>query len=430
VSDAPLGALVALLIGLIFLSACFSGSETAMMALNRYRLRHLARHGHGGAKIATRLLDRPDRLIGLILLGNNFVNIMATSVATIIALRVLGEAGIAVVPFVLTVVILIFAEVAPKTVAALYPERLAFPAARVLSPLLKLTYPFVAAINWVTNGLLRLLGFDVSASDGQNLSREELRTIVDEAGTVISRRHQRMLTSILDLERVTVDDIMVPRQEITGVDLADPIEQIVELLLHSQHTRLPLYESDIDQLSGMLHLRRVLAPLARGDLTKERLRANAADPYFVPAGTPLHTQLRNFQHQGERIGLVVDEYGDIDGLVTLEDLLEEIVGEFTTDPAALSADIHPQPDGTYLVDGSANIRELNRAMRWDLPTEGPKTLNGLVLEYLESIPEAGTSLLIAGYPVEIVQASRNAVKTARIKPGQRQPARRRRLGHT
>ncbi len=425
-SDVPLGTLLGLLVGCLILSGCFSGSETAMMSLNRYRLRHLARHGHRGARIAARLLERPDRLIGLILLGNNFVNILATSLATILALRLLGEAGIAVVSVGLTVVILIFAEVAPKTVAALYPERIAFPAGRVLAVLLWALYPFVAAINWVANGLLRLVGVDTVGSDGERLSREELRSVVNEASGVISRRHREMLTQILDLEEVTVDDIMVPRQEITGIDLSDPLEEIVEQLLHSQYTRLPLFDSDIDQLAGVVHVRRIIEPLKRDALDKAALLEAASEPYFVPAATPLHTQLANFQRRGERIGLVVDEYGDIDGLVTLEDLLEEIVGEFTTDPAGYSPDIYPQPDGTYIVDGAANVRELNRAMRWDLPTDGPKTLNGLVLEHLESIPEAGTSLLIAGYPVEIVQASRNAVKTARIKPAMRQPERARR----
>jgi Mg2+/Co2+ transporter CorB len=259
--------------------------------------------------------------------------------------------------------------------------------------------------------------------DSHQLSTEELRTVVNEAGALISRKYQSMLVSILDLEKVTVDDIMVPRNEISGIDIEDDLDEIVDLLIHSQHTKLPLYRGDIDDVLGVLHLRKVLEPLEHGELTKASLLENADDPYFVPAGTPLNTQLRNFQRQRQRIGLVVDEYGDVDGLVTLEDLLEEIVGEFTTDPSVHSPDVHPQDDGTYLVDGGANVRELNRTMRWELPTHGPKTVNGLVLEYLESIPEPGTSLLIAGYPVEIVQVSGNAVKTARIKPAMRRKPR-------
>ena len=395
-----------------------------MMALNRYRLRHLAKGRNEGAKRAAELLQRPDRLIGLILFGNNFINIVASMLAALIAWRMLGQTGLALAPFVLTVVILVFAEVAPKTLAALHPERIAFPAAYVLKPMLTLFYPVVAAINWLANGVLRVLRLTSGDVDYHQLSTEELRTVVNEAGALISRKYQNMLISILDLEKVTVDDIMVPRSEISGVDIEDDIDEITDLLVHSQHTKLPLYRGDIDDVLGVLHLRKVLEPLEHEELTKEWLLENANEPYFVPAGTPLNTQLRNFQRQRQRIGLVVDEYGEVDGLVTLEDLLEEIVGEFTTDPSDVSPDVHPQDDGTYLIDGGANVRELNRGMRWELPTDGPKTLNGLVLEYLESIPEPGTSLLIAGYPVEIVQTTSNAVKTARIKPAMRRPPRR------
>ncbi len=395
-----------------------------MMALNRYRLRHLVKSRHKGAKRAAELLERPDRLIGLILFGNNFVNIVASILAAFIAWRIMGEPGLALAPFALTVVILVFAEVAPKTLAALHPERIAFPAAIILKPLLKIFYPIVAAINWLANGVLRLFRVFPTDVDSQQLSTDELRTVVNEAGTLISHKYQSMLVSILDLEKVTVDDIMVPRNEISGIDIEDEMDDIVDLLVHSQHTRLPLYRGDIDNVLGVLHLRKVLQPLEHSDLDKDWLLENANEPYFVPLGTPLNTQLRNFQRQRQRIGLVVDEYGDVDGLVTLEDLLEEIVGEFTTDPADHSPDVHPQDDGTYLIDGAANVRELNRSMRWELPTDGPKTLNGLVLEYLESIPEPGTSLLIARYPVEIVQVSGNAVKTARIKPAMRRPERR------
>ncbi|MDX1434452.1 MAG: HlyC/CorC family transporter [Gammaproteobacteria bacterium] len=422
-SEVPLGVLFGALIILILLSAFFSGSETGMMALNRYRLRHLAKGNHKGAKRAAELLERPDRLIGLILIGNNFVNIVASMLAALIAWRLLGQTGLALAPFVLTVVILVFAEVAPKTLAALHPERIAFPAAIILKPLLKLLYPVVATINWLSNGVLRIFRVFPQDVDYHQLSTDELRTVVNEAGALISRKYQSMLVSILDLEKVTVDDIMVPRNEINGIDVDDDMDEIIEQLVHSQHTKLPLYRGDIDEVLGILHLRKVLEPLEHGELTRESLIENANEPYFVPAGTPLNTQLRNFQRQRQRMGLVVDEYGDVDGLVTLEDLLEEIVGEFTTDPSDHSPDVHPQDDGTYLVDGSANVRELNRSMRWELPTDGPKTINGLVLEYLESIPEPGTSLLIAGYPVEIVQIGGNAVKTARIKPAMRRAPR-------
>lgn len=422
-----MGALALALLFLILLSAFFSGSETGMMALNRYRLRHLARHKHRGATRASKLLERPDRLIGLILLGNNLVNNLAAALVSLIALKIFGEAAVAIAMVALTVVMLIFAETAPKTLAALHPERVAFPAAYVLGPLLRVLYPIVAAINWLANGVLKLLRVRIDDVDRESLSSEELRTVVNEAGALISRRYQKMLVSILDLEKVAVDDIMVPRNEINGIDLDDTMDEIVEQLVHSQHTRLPLFRGDVNDIVGMLHLKRVLKYVNRGDLQRRDLIENAVEPYFVPGGTPLSTQLRNFQRQNERVGLVVDEYGDIQGLVTLEDLLEEIVGEFTTDPSDQSPDVHPQQDGTYLVDGSANIRELNRSMHWELPTDGPRTINGLLLERLESIPEPGTSLLIAGYPVEIVHATSSTIKTARIKPAMRKAARKR--GH-
>lgn len=387
-----------------------------MMALNRYRLRHLVKQKHRGAQRASALLDRPDRLIGLILLGNNFVNILASSLATVLALRLIGEAGIAVAAFVLTLVILIFAEVAPKTLAALHPERIAFPAAYVLTPLLRFFYPLVLGVNWLANGLLRVLRLTPSKVDSGQLSSEELRTVVNEAGAMLSGSYRRMLVSILDLEKVTVDDIMVPKNEIDGIDLDDPRQTIIEQLTNSQHTLLPLFRGDIEEVVGVLHVRKILELIRREDFSADLLESYADAAYFVPAGTPLNTQLLNFQRRKYRFGLVVDEYGDIEGLVTLADLLEEIVGEFTTDIADRSPDIHPQDDGTYLIDASVTIRELNRAMQWGLPADGPKTLNGLILEYLESIPEPGTSLLLSGYPVEIVQTSESAVKTARINP--------------
>ena len=417
-SDVPSGVLIGALVVLVILSACFSGSETGMMALNRYRLRHLARAGHRGARRASRLLERPDRLIGLILLGNNFVNIAASSLATVLALRLLGEAGIALAAGLLTLIILIFAEVAPKTFAALHPERVAFPAAHVITWLLAVFLPLVAAVNWMANGVLRLLRLSPSGASRDSLSREELRTVLAEAGTPIPRRHRQMLMGILDLEKVTVDDIMVPRQEINGIDLDDPPSEILEQIMHAQHTRVPLYRGDVNEIEGILHLRRVIAPPGEDDLA-EYLRVQADEPYFIPAGTPLSVQLLNFQRTHQRIGLVVDEYGEIEGLATVEDLLEEIVGQFTTDPNDYSPDVHPQADGTYLVDGSASVRELNRAMHWELPTEGPRTMNGLIIEYLGSIPEPGTSLMIAGYPIEIVQTTGNTVRTARIIPSLR-----------
>ncbi|MEX0385608.1 HlyC/CorC family transporter [Spiribacter onubensis] len=410
----PLPLLFGILGILIVLSGGFSSSETALMTLNRYRLRHLARAGHRGARRAEKLLQRPDRLIGIILLGNNFVNIAASSIATLIALRLGGEGALAAATGLLTLTILIFAEVAPKTLAALRPERVAFPAAFVLGPLLRLLYPLVWLTNFLANGLLRGLGVSPGEGGQSALSREELRTVVNEAGAMIPQRHQRMLLSILDLDKATVDDIMVPRNEVVGIDLGDDWSRITEQVAGSEYTRLPVFEGGIDNIRGVLHVRRVLTAMLDGELTRERLLEHVRDPYFVPESTPLHRQMLNFQAERRRIGLVVDEYGEFLGLVTLEDILEEIVGEFTTDPAEAVSDIHRQADGSYLAAGSASVRELKRLLDWDLPADGPKTLNGLILEHLETIPESGTSLLIDGHPVTVMQTEENRVKVARL----------------
>jgi Mg2+/Co2+ transporter CorB len=419
-SDLPIGFLFLLLGILIVLSAFFSGSETALMTLNRYRLRHLVKKGHRGANLAHRLLQRPDRLIGVILLGNNFVNILASSVATVIAIRLVGgDAAIAWSAGLLTVVILIFSEVTPKTLAALHPERLALPASYPLTLLLRLLYPIVWLTNLVANGLLRLLGVSADQPTQQILTPEELRIVVVEAGAMIPSSHQQMLLSILDLGKATVDEIMIPRQEVEAIDLEEPMEEIIRQLRTSHFTRIPLYEGNIDNIVGVIHIRAALHAMLAGDLDKEKLRAVAHEPNFIPQGTPLSRQLLNFQRERRHIGLVVDEYGDFQGLVTLADLLEEIVGEFTTDPSDNIPEVHPQADGSVLVAGSANLRDLVRTGGWELPTDGPRTINGLILEYMETIPEPGTSLKLFGYPMEILQIQDNAVKMVRIWPDQR-----------
>ncbi|HET7370427.1 MAG TPA: HlyC/CorC family transporter [Gammaproteobacteria bacterium] len=414
--DVPLGILIGILVFLLIASAFFAGTETALMSINRYRMRHRARAGHRGAQLAERLLRQPDRLIGLILLGNNVANIVASSLVTIIALRSGGEATLAIAQGLLVLIILVFIDLMPKTLGALRPEQVSYPAAYIYAPLLKLLYPFVWVVNAIANGLLSLMGVRIDEASGQPLSRSELRTVVVDAGAIIPKRHQRMLLNILDLEEATVEDIMVPRSEITGIDINDDWDDIVAQLTQSQHTKLPLFADSIDDIVGMIHLRQVLRPLGRGELTPESLKALARKPYFVPEGTSLHRQLINFQNVRRRIGLVVDEYGDIQGMVTIEDILEEIVGEFTTDPAASHKDIFPEPDGSYLVNAGIAIRALNRALKWQLPTAGPKTLNGLILEYLEDIPEPRTSVRIGAYGIEIVQTGDNAVKTVRIRP--------------
>lgn len=385
------------------------------MRLNRYQLRHKVREGHRGAKIAEQLLQRPDRLIGLILLGNNLVNFSAAALVAIISLKVGGQPAVAVGTVILTLVVLIFAEAAPKTLAALHPERLAFPAALVYYPLLKITYPLVWLTNVASNGVLYLFGVRGSNTQLQSLTHEELRTIVHDAGNRISNRYRQMLISILDLEKVTVDDVMVPHNEIIGIDLNDAVEEIERVINASLHTRLPVYRDNIDKVVGILHLRR-LANLAQRSFDPDALVELLEEPYFVPEGTPLSTQLVQFQRRRKRIALVVDEYGDIQGIVTLEDILEEIVGEFTTDPAAEDDDVIRESADTWLVDGAANIRELNRSQDWELPTDGPKTLNGLILELLETIPGPTTRLTISGYPIEIIETDNNRIRRVRFGP--------------
>jgi len=419
----PLELLFAALAGLLILAAFFAGSETALMSLNRYRLRHRASEGSRGARMAETLLARPDRLIGLILLLSTLVNVAAPILVGFIALKLGGEFLVAFGAALLAFVLLIFCEVAPKTFGALHPERLALPAAYIYTPLLFLLYPFVWFTNLLANGVLRMFGVSRQVA-ANSLSSEELRTVVAEAGAMIPRRHQQMLVSILDLENATVEDIMVPRNEIVGIDIDDDWDRILEQLRQNQHTRLPLYQGEIDRIIGLLHMKQVVHELARGHLDIETLTAaaQAREPYFVPSGTTLNTQLLNFQRNKRRIAFVVDEYGDIQGLVTIEDILEEIVGEFTTDPATMMhKDVHAEADGSFVASASATIRALNRSMRWNLPTDGPKTLNGLIVEFLETIPEPGTTLKMADYMLEVLQTGDNAIKTVRIRPPQPTP---------
>ncbi len=385
-----------------------------MMAINRYRLRHLVRKNHKAAKRTHKLLERPDRLIGVILIGNNFVNILASALATLVAVRLWGDSGIAIATLGLTVAVLIFGEVTPKTVAALYPEKIAFPASFILTPLLKLFYPMVVVLNWVCGFLLRPFGIKPGQAAEDQLNAEELRTIVTDPGMLLPQKRRGMLLGILDLENVRVDDIMVPRNEIFGIDIDDDIKDILEQLRACQHTRLPVYRGDVNNLVGMLHMRKVARLLSQEEVNKAILLQETTEPYYVPESTPLHTQLFNFQKSKERVALVVDEYGDILGLVTLEDILEEIVGDFTTDVSDSSQDITPQEDGSYIIDGSASVRDINRSLGWKLPTEDARTINGLITEMMEFIPESSVCLKIGGYRFEIMQVKDNRVKAVKI----------------
>ena len=413
--DNSLLALLLSFLALIIASAYFSSSETGMMSLNRYRLRHLARTNNAGAKRASKLLETPDKLIGVILIGNNFVNFLAASIATSIAIAVFGDPSPILTAVVLTLVVLIFAEVTPKTIAALYPEKVAYPSSLLLALLLKLLYPVVWIVNVVSNALVRLLGFSSEASGNENqLTPDELRTVVYESGGRIPRRRHGMLMNILDLERVTVDDILVPRHELVGIDIEDDLNDILLQISSAQHTRLPVYKHDIDNIVGVLHLRSTGKLIGIEELNKSALLQETAEPYFIPENTPLHTQLFNFQQKKERMAVVVDEYGAVKGIITLEDILEEIVGEFTTDLAASSKDIHPQDDGSFLIDGSASVRDINRVLSWDLDSTGAKTLNGLLTESLESIPDSSVCINLEGYYAEIVQVKDNVIKTVKM----------------
>lgn len=397
---------------MILLSAYFSGTETAMMALNRYRLRHLVRRGNRGAKKADSMLQRQDRLLGVILVGNNLVNFSAATVATVIGFQLMGDTGVLLAPWILTIVFLIFAEVAPKTLAAERPESWALKAVFILKPLQKVLMPAVALVNVVSNALVR--PFLPSSNDDDQLTTDELKTVVVEGATSVGER-QRMLTRILDLESVTVDDIMVPRAEIAAINIDDELNTIMTTVAASQHTLLPIYKDSFDNVLGILHLRRVARLIFNEDFSKADLLQLTREPYYVPEATPLHTQLFNFQKERQRLALVVDEYGDIQGIVTLEDILEEIVGEFTSDYAANMPEISPQEDGSFVIDGMAVLRDINRALKWDLPINGPKTLSGFVLEHLETIPETNVCLRAGDYQIETRQIKDNIVKSLIIR---------------
>lgn len=412
-NDLPPSVLIGLLVFLLICSAFFSSAETGILSLNRYRLRHRAKEGHRGAKRVSALLSRPDRLLGTILIGNNFVNILASAIATVLAIQLWGDAGIAIATIGLTLLLLIFGEITPKTLAALRPEAVAYPASLPLTVLLKLFYPLVLLLGWISNGLLRLLGVDPTSKGSDSLSTEELRSVVRESEHQLPNR-QNMLLGILDLDSITVNDIMIPRNEVTGIDLDQDLEEIITQLRTTSHTRLPVFRSDINQIEGVVHIRHIARLLTHNQLTKETLLGACHEPYFTPESTPLSTQLINFQKQKRRIGIVVDEYGEALGIVTLEDILEEIVGDLKQQDLQDSLEIHPQADGTQIIDGTANIRDLNKALNWQLPCEGPKTLSGLITEALENLPDSSVCLKVGPYRLEVLQMADNRVKNVRI----------------
>ncbi|MEC7582150.1 MAG: HlyC/CorC family transporter [Pseudomonadota bacterium] len=413
--EASLGILIFSFLALIVASAYFSSSETGMMSLNKYRMNHLRRGQHAGATRASKLLEKPDKLIGVILIGNNFVNFLAASIASSITILILGEPAPFTTAIVLTLVVLIFAEVTPKTIAALYPERIAYPSSIVLGVLLKVLYPIVWAVNFVSNTLVRTLGFHPQTySSYQQLSQEELRTVVHESESRLPKKRQGMLLNILDLEKVQVDQIMVPRNEVTGLDIEDAMEDVLEQIASAQHTRLPVYRKDIDNIVGVLHMRSAGRLIKTENLNKAAIIQETTEPYFIPDSTPLHTQLFNFQSKKLRLAVVVDEFGAVKGIVTLEDILEEIVGEFTTDLADSNRDIFAQEDGSYLIDGGTSIRDINRTLSWQLDSESANTLNGILMEVLQSIPDASVGVRLDGYYAEILQVKDNVFRTVKM----------------
>lgn len=402
---------------LVLCSAFFSASETGMMSINRYRLRHMVRAKNTKAICVSHLLERTDKLLSVILIGNTFANIFASAVGTMVAVHFFGDLGVAIAMLILTLIILIFAEICPKTIASLYPQRVAFFVAYPLSILLRIFYPIVYVGNKLSNAILRLIGINLNRHKSiDHLTREELRTVVMESTGRISPQHQDMLLRVLDSEKITVDDVMIPRNEIVGIEMNEEWGIILKEFASSLHTRLPIYEDGIDNVKGIINLHKVWPLIVKDKLKKADLQQLSEEPYFIPEGTPLTTQILNFRKEGKRCALVVDEYGDIQGLLTVGDIIEEIVGEITTEIPSISKLVKAEQDGCYQVDGSVNVRELNRLLDWHLPTHGPKTLSGIITEYLESIPVPATCILLNDYPVEIIEVKDNLVKWAKIYP--------------
>ncbi|MBE8215014.1 MAG: HlyC/CorC family transporter [Endozoicomonadaceae bacterium] len=409
-----IGSLIGILILLILLSAFFSSAETSFMSINRYRLKHKALAGDKKANLVLTLLNQMDSLLSTILLGNNFVNLLASSLATTLALQAFGESGLIIAIFILTVIILIFGEITPKMIATIHSEKIALNTAWILQKLIILLTPFTASINKVSICLLRLFKIKHYTQSHDHLNAQELKTLVSESGNLLPKKRQGMLLGVLDLEFVDVEDIMIPRTDIIAINLNDPIALIKTQFQNIQYTRLPIYSEDTNNILGFIHMRDISQFLVKDTLTKENLIKIMNPAYYIPEGTPLHTQLYNFQHEKCRIAFIVDEYGDIQGLITLEDILEEIVGKFTTDAEDFRKEIIAKKDGSFIVPGNTNIRDINKKLGWTLPLDGPNTLNGLIIERLESIPDGRLCLLINQYCLEILTLSGNTVNSVKI----------------
>ena len=414
--DISLSTLLVALIVLLVVSAFFSISETSMMALNRYRLKHLSKTGHRGARLTSQLLARTDRLLGVVLLGNNLINAAAAALVAVITFRLFGESGLALSlgTLAVTFLILVFSEITPKIMGASYPERIAFPASYVLTPLLKLAYPVVWFVNLFVHSLLWALRLKPRNNDTHTLTLEELRTLVLEGSNFLPQKHQNMLLNLFDLESITVEDAMTPRNQIEAVNIESSAEEIRREIANSNHARLPVFRERLDEIIGIVHVRKVLNFSKGEEINSQTLLEVLREPYFIPMGTPLLTQLQNFQEKQDRIGLVVDEYGELKGLLTLEDILEEVIGEFTTQSPLQTARFRRMEDGSIIVEGGTLLRDMNRKLGYKFPLDGPKTLNGLILEHFQDIPEPGTSLRLAGYPIEVLQTQDRVIRSVRL----------------
>ena len=410
-NEIPLWILLASIAFLVLMSAFFSGSETSMMAINRYRLKHLVKEKNKSAKRVSRLLEKTDRLLGVILIGNNFTHTLSTALATVVAIRIWSDNAVLAVTVFMTIIMIIFAEVMPKTIAALKPESIAFPSSYLLKPLSKILSPLITLVSFVSNNVTKLIGIDLDNANKDELKPEELRTLLQTSG--VPKRQEEMLMGIFDMDNLSVNDVMIPKNEIIGIDLNDEIEDIVKQLQEIDFTYIPCYEDTIDNIQGFLSLNKKAEFLGSEAKSIRSLKDELREPLFVPENTPLYKQLANFQSSGRRVGLIVDEYGDIEGIITLRSILEIIVGEITSESIE-KMDIMPQADGSYLVDGSMMIREVNRRLKWELPTEGPKTLSGLILEEIQTIPDTNVGLSIENYRIETVLIKDNVIKLAKV----------------
>ena len=410
-NEIPLWILLASIAFLVLMSAFFSGSETSMMAINRYRLKHLVKEKNKSAKRVSKLLEKTDRLLGVILIGNNFTHTLSTALATVVAIRIWSDNAVLAVTVFMTIIMIIFAEVMPKTIAALKPESIAFPSSYLLKPLSKVLSPLITLVSFVSNNVTKLIGIDLDNANKDELKPEELRTLLQTSG--VPKRQEEMLMGIFDMDNLSVNDVMIPKNEIIGINLNDAIEDIVNQLQEIDFTYIPCYLDTIDNIQGFLSLNKKAEFLGSEIKSIRNLKDELREPLFVPENTPLYKQLANFQSSGRRVGLIVDEYGDIEGIITLRSILEIIVGEITSESIE-KMDIMPQADGSYLVDGSMMIREVNRRLKWELPTEGPKTLSGLILEEIQTIPDTNVGLSIENYRIETVLIKDNVIKLAKV----------------